>query len=101
MIKGWFVGDISPVAFSSPNCEVAYKKYKSGDYDPPHFHKIATEITLICSGKVLMNGTEYKTNDIVVISPDEITDFKVLEDTNTVVVKIPGVKDDKYLVDIP
>ncbi len=98
MIKGWFVGDITPVAFSTPDVEVAFKEYKSGDYDKTHYHKIATEITLISSGSVRMNGVVYSKGDILIISPMETTDFEALEDTSTVVVKIPGAKDDKYII---
>jgi quercetin dioxygenase-like cupin family protein len=97
MIKGWFIGNITPTAFSTNNCEVAYKTYKAGDYDSKHYHKIATEITVIIKGKVLMNGTEYNTDDVIVIEPLEATDFKVIEDTQTIVVKVPGANNDKYL----
>jgi hypothetical protein len=98
MIKGWFVGNITPVAFRTESVEVAYKEYKSGDYDKSHFHKIATEVTLITSGCVRMNGVVYKKGDIVVINPSETTDFEALEDSSTVVVKVPGANNDKYLV---
>lgn len=97
MIKGWFVGNITPTAFTTTNCEVAYKTYKAGDYDSKHYHKIATEITVIVKGKVLMNGIEYNTDDVIVTEPLEATDFRVLEDTQTIVVKVPGANDDKYL----
>jgi quercetin dioxygenase-like cupin family protein len=98
MVKGWFIGNFNPTAFKTNACEVAYKKYKSGDYDSKHYHKIATEITFIVSGKVLMNEIEYKKDDIIIIEPGDITDFRVLEDTETIVVKVPGANDDKYLV---
>jgi hypothetical protein len=98
MIKGWFVGNITPVAFRTESVEVSYKEYKSGDYDKSHFHKIATEVTLITGGCVRMNGVVYKKGDIVVINPSETTDFEALEDSSTVVVKVPGANNDKYLV---
>ena len=98
MIGGWFIGNITPCVFSTPDVEVAVKKYRKGDYDAKHYHKLATEITLIVSGKVQMNGVEYKEGDILVIEPLEATDFLVLEDTITTVVKIPGATNDKYLI---
>lgn len=97
MIKGWFVGDFEPVAFKTKACEVAVKHYKKGDSEQRHFHKIATELTLIVSGRVLMNDKEFKSGDIVLIEPGESTDFVVLEDTITAVVKLPSSKDDKFL----
>lgn len=98
MFKGWIVGNFEPTLFSTNDVEVAVKKYSSGDYEPTHYHKIATEITIIAQGKVLMNGSEYNSGDIITIKPGESTDFKVLEDTITTVVKLPCVKNDKYLI---
>lgn len=62
-------------------------------------HKIATEITVIIVGKVVMMGKEYSAGSIIKINPGESTDFHALEDTITTVVKLPGALNDKYLVD--
>jgi hypothetical protein len=98
MKLGWFVGDFSPASFRTQDFEIACKRYQQGDKEPKHVHKVATEITLIAEGRVLMNGIEYSTNDIITQAPGEPTDFEVLENTITVVVKIPSVMGDKYLV---
>jgi hypothetical protein len=58
---------------------------------------VATEITVICSGSVRMNGTNYIKGDIIIIEPLESTDFEALEDTITTVVKYPGAENDKYI----
>jgi hypothetical protein len=44
-----------------------------------------------------MNGVEFISGDIITIEPMESTDFEVLEDTSTIVVKLPGASNDKYL----
>ena len=44
-----------------------------------------------------MNDEEYTTNDIILIKKGEATDFKVLSDTTTVVVKTPSIPGDKYM----
>jgi len=98
MIRGWFIGKFTPTAFLTDSCEVAFKKYKAGDYEEKHLHKIGTEITVIVSGKVIMNGVEYKEGDIILIEPKEATDFKALTDATNIVVKVPSIKRDKYLV---
>ncbi|WP_279041434.1 cupin domain-containing protein [Campylobacter helveticus] len=77
--------------------EVGVKEYQKGDYEQKHHHKITTEITLIVRGRVKMNGVEYQKGDIIVIEPNEASDFEALEDTISVVVKMPCVLDDKYL----
>lgn len=99
MIKGWFVGNFEPTLIKTNDVEVAVKDYKKGDYEEKHYHKIATEITVINSGRVKMNNVEYKKGDIIVIEPNDVTDFESLEDgTQTTVVKFPGANDDKYSV---
>ena len=98
MIKGLFIGNFEPSLLKTNAVEVALKKYKKGDYEDAHYHKIATEFTVIVSGRVRMNGKEYREGDIIVIEPNDSTDFEALEDnTVNVVVKIPGANNDKYL----
>jgi len=97
MVKGWFVGNFDPTLIKTNDVEVAVKEYKKGDYEEKHHHKIATEITVIVSGKVRMNGVEYFKGDIIVIEPNEATDFEALEDTVNTIVKFPGASHDKYL----
>jgi len=97
MKKGWFVGDFSPTLIMTTDVEVAVKRYKKGDCEERHYHKLATEITVIISGRVKMNSTEYVAGDIVIIEPYEDTDFLALEDTVNTVVKFPGSKNDKYI----
>ena len=98
MVKGWFVGNFQPTILKTNDVEVAVKRYKKGDREAPHYHKIATEITVIICGRVRMNGIEYGPDDIVVMEPGETTDFECLEDgTVNAVVKIPGANNDKYL----
>ena len=96
MVKGWFVGAFSPVAFSTNNFEVAVKKYQKGDFETMHLHKIATEITVIIQGIVQMNGKIWKDGDIILIPPNEYTDFEAITDVITVVVKTPSIVNDKY-----
>lgn len=97
MIKGWFIGAINPTVYYTDACEIAVKKYVAGFFESKHHHKIATEITVIISGKVKMNDVEFGEGDIITISPNESTDFLALEDTVTCCVKIPGALNDKYI----
>ncbi|CAN5510917.1 hypothetical protein BH11PLA2_BH11PLA2_08900 [soil metagenome] len=98
MIKGWFVGRFSPTLFDSPDVEVAVKRYAAGDAEAAHLHKVATEITVIVSGRVRMFDREWAADDIIVVEPGEATAFLALEDAVTVVVKLPCVAGDKYVV---
>ena len=98
MKKGWFVGGFTPAVLSTEDVEVAVKSYSKGEFEEKHFHKIATEITVVISGLVEMNGMSYKQGDIILIEPNEATDFKALEDSVCAVVKHPGARNDKYFV---
>ena len=99
MVKGWFVGDFAPTAHGTDACEVAVKRYKSGDHEGRHVHRIATEVTAIVSGRVRMNGREWGEGDILTIEPNEATDFTALTDVITVVVKTPSAPTDKYVLE--
>jgi hypothetical protein len=97
MVKGWFVGDFEPTALRTAACEVSVKHYKGGEKEAAHVHKVATELTMIVSGQVKMNGRVFAAGDIVVLKPGEAADFEALTDTTTTVVKLPSAKGDKYL----
>jgi hypothetical protein len=100
MVKGWFVGAFSPTAYSTEVCEVAVKKYRAGENESAHYHKVATEVTLILNGEVRMMGQIWRENDIITLYPGEVTDFEAITDAITVVVKTPCVLGDKYLRNI-
>ena len=99
MVKGWFIGNFEPTLYRTNDVEVAVKEYSAGAYESKHYHKVATEITVIQSGRVKMFDRIFVSGDIVIVEPNDATDFEALEDTVTVVVKIPGANNDKYLVE--
>jgi mannose-6-phosphate isomerase-like protein (cupin superfamily) len=96
-IKGWIIGNFEPNIIKTDKFEFAIKEYKKGDKEVVHFHKKADEISVIISGVFKMNDEILKKGDIVWISPLEVTDFFCLEDGYNAVIKIPSVKNDKYL----
>ena len=98
MVGGWFVGNFEPNTFQTESAEVAVKTYRSGDSEDAHFHKIATEITLVLEGRIRMCGREWSAGDIIVLTPGETTDFLALTDCRNVVVKVPGALNDKFSV---
>ena len=97
MTKGWFIGNFSPTLLATDAVEVAVKEYPAGFAEEWHYHKIATEFTVIVTGEVEMNGLRYSKGDILVIAPGEGTDFRALTDVVTAVVKVPGASNDKFL----
>lgn len=98
MTKGWFVGAFEPTIYNTECCEVAVKKFNSGDCEDKHYHKIATEITVIISGRVRMFSREWVEGDIVIAEPLDETSFEALTDAVLTVVKLPGALNDKYVI---
>ena len=101
MTKGWFIGNFQPSLFITNDFEVAVKYYSAGDLEDQHYHKISTEYTVIVDGEVEMNDQYFQKGDIIVIKPNESTNFKALTDTTTVVVKMPCADNDKYIGAFP
>jgi quercetin dioxygenase-like cupin family protein len=95
-INGWFIGNFNPSLLLTDNFEIAVKRYKAGNSEKSHVHKIATEYTIIIDGEVEMNKNKYLKDDIIIIEPNNWTDFYCLTDVTTLVIKIPSVKEDKY-----
>lgn len=98
-LKGWFIGGFSPSLVDTHDFEVAVKRYKAGDHEERHYHKMAQEVTVFVSGKARMAGKEYGAGDIVLIEAGESTDFTALTDCVCTVVKMPSVKGDKYITE--
>ena len=96
MSGGWFIGDFTPSILKLTDCEVAVQRFAAGDQEKWHYHKIATEITVIVEGEAMMNGEKYTEGDIILLSPGEGTDFVAITRVTTVVVKLPSSTKDKY-----
>lgn len=98
MTRGWFVGNFMPAAFRTGDAEIAVQRFTVGDKEPAHLHKMATEITLLLSGRAIMAGVNLVAGDIITLAPGTVSSFEALEDCITVVVKHPGVLNDKFMV---
>jgi len=96
--RGWFVGNWPNAAFQTSNVEVTGKFCPKGDTGRPHYHKLATEVTLVVTGLILVDGEEFKAGEIVVVEPNEVSNYVALEDSYIVGIKIPGEPNDKYYV---
>ena len=94
---GWFVGDFEKSIVETKDFEVAYHFYKKNDEPTkPHMHKIATEINLVISGHIIINGVDCYSGDIFTIYPGEWASAKFPMDTEIMIVKTPSVPGDKY-----
>lgn len=98
MKGGWFIGDFEPTAFRTNKFEVALVKHTQGQKWETHYHKVATEINLLISGKIQINDEVFVSGDIFVISPNEVAAPQFLEDSEVIVIKTPSDVNDKYIV---
>jgi hypothetical protein len=98
MVGGWFVGDFEPTAFRTPAAEVCYKRHRAGEAWPSHYHAVATEVNLLVRGEMRLGDTVLQAGDIFTLSPNEIAAPTFVTDCELVVVKVPSVEGDKYIV---
>jgi hypothetical protein len=96
--RGWFVGDFPEAVVRTQDFEVCWQANLAGHVDRPHMHKVVTEVQLITSGRMIINGQEFGTGDIYVSDPGEEYHAHYLEDTQVVAIKFPSVPGDKYYV---
>jgi quercetin dioxygenase-like cupin family protein len=100
MHRGWLVGNFEPTCYKTAACEVACQHFDAGETEAPHVHRVATEITLVVSGRAVMAGRELTAGDILVLDPGDAAGFTAIEPTTTLVVKLPSAPGDKYAVEV-
>jgi len=98
MTRGWFIGDFEPSLLKTKYFEVGILTHKKGEEWPEHYHKIATEYTVLISGSMTICGELIEAGTIFILEPNEIADPVFHEDCTVVVVKTPSVIGDKYVV---
>ncbi len=96
--RGWFVGQFDKSVFKTDILEAAFQTNYKGETSSAHYHKIATEINLITRGKVRINNEIYTAGMGLILYPTETCECEYLEDTDTMVIKVPGPLNDKYPV---
>lgn len=96
--RGWFIGDFEPSLLKTKDFEVGYAHHRKGDYWDAHYHKIAEEINYLVRGRIKIGDVIVEQGQIFHIHPGEITAPEFLEDSEILIVKVPSVKGDKYII---
>lgn len=96
--KGWIVGNFQPSEHNNPHIEVAVKFFKAGERESPHYQIVATEITIVHQGTILLGNKEFSVGDIITIEPGEIAGFVSLTDSSLTCIKFPSLPNDKVVV---
>jgi quercetin dioxygenase-like cupin family protein len=96
--KGWVLGDFEPTIYRTNQIEVGMKSFLPKETEPSHFQNIATEITIVASGTIEINGTVFTEGDIIIIEPGEAASFKSLSTSKLLCIKYPSIPSDKVIV---
>lgn len=99
MVRGWFVGAFTPTVWHSADVEVGYRVHEAGIRDW-HYHTHVSEVNLIISGEMILQGKHLKAGDIFELAPYEVTDPEFLTDCGIVCVKFPS-QNDKVSIPTP
>jgi len=102
--RGWFIGDFEPTVFKTPFFEVSLMRHKKGESYILHYHKAATEINYVVTGRLILKDSptgrvDFTAGDVVVVDPGEVLNWEFLTDVELVVVKTPSLPKDKYELD--
>lgn len=97
--RGWFIGQFDKAVYKTDQFEAGLQTFKKGFRSPKHTHKIATEINLVVSGKVMYGNQLLSAGDGIIYYPGDVCECYYLEDTVTMVIKTPGALNDKYLIE--
>lgn len=96
--RGWFVGAFDRAVYKTNLFEVAHGFNTAGEVSPTHYHRLATEINLITSGCVEVNGELFRTGEGFIMEPGDTCECKYIEDTYTLCIKTPSILGDKYYI---
>ena len=97
MVRGWFVGDFSPAIVTTPFFELGVLTRKKGENCHNHIHISSTEVNVLLDGKMTLNGTDLKQNDVFILDKNEESDATFHEDCRILVLRVPSITNDKVI----
>lgn len=96
-LGGWLVGDFNPSLIKTDELEVGIKIIPAGTLGDGHYHKVATEYTIILEGHAIDNDIDYLKGDIITIKPNEKNFTKFVTETTILIIKSKSILNDKYI----
>ena len=96
-VDGWMVGNFSPSILKTKVIEVGVKTFEKGASEPCHFQKIATEVTAVLKGRIILGGQSLTEGEALVIEPGEHASFTSITKSKLLVIKFPSNPGDKVL----
>ena len=96
--RGWIIGNFSPAVLETADFEVGLLTHKKNEIWPDHFQKVATEYNVLIYGEMYLDDKLLLPGDIFIIYPGEIAKVQFLQDCQLLVVKVPSLPADKFIV---
>lgn len=97
-VRGWVIGNFTPSLLRTDKFEVGILSHKKGERWPFHIHNELREYNYIYSGKMLINGIEFKTGNSFMFERGHPAIPIFIEDCTVICVKIPSVPKDKKII---
>lgn len=97
---GWLAGDFSPALLSSKEIEVSVKHFGPGSWEPDHYQRSVTEITIVLTGKCVLAGEVLTAGDILIIPPLMAGSFLAETEVLLLVLKSPSIPGDKVVCQV-
>lgn len=95
--KSWIVGDFFPAFFKTKNFEMGIHNHKANEIGQTHYHRFSREINIVQSGYVVINNRHFKTGDMFIIEPFEVSESFFMEDTSLIVLRDKSLPGDKVI----
>lgn len=93
---GYFLGDFEPSILKSSDVSIAVKRIFRGALDGGYYRKCDTEIVYIMSGVLEIDKKKYKKGDIILWEPQDVINIFAIEDSEYLLIKLPGSRNDIY-----
>jgi hypothetical protein len=96
--RGWVVGNFSPSIFNLKECEIGISSHRKNESTIPHRHNHSTEINIVLSGAILVNGQKLKSGDIFIYHKLEVSNVKFLKNSTICIIRVPSSPNDKEII---
>ena len=97
--RGWFIGNFKPAVHTTPDFEICLKTFAAGEGEPDSVQGVATEVTLVVSGEITINGRTLGAGDICSLAPREMANFFANRDSVVIGIKFPSLPNDKKVIE--
>ena len=93
---GFITGTLFQNDINNDNNSVAVQRYKKNQIMAFWYRKIDTEYYVVINGKVSVDGAVYGKDSVIIYGPTDVRKMIFLEDTDLLVIRIPGTTGDYY-----